>query len=169
MDFKTLVNTRYSVRKFSSTPIEEDKLKLVLESARKAPSAVNFQPYRLYVVRTPEILDAIKACYHRSWIKTASLLMVVVGLHDMAWKRAEDGKDHVDIDAAIFIDHLMLQATELGIGSCWVCNFDILKVKEVLGLKAAEEPIAFIPMGYSVTSDVPVKKRKGVDDLVVWL
>lgn len=169
MDFKTLVNKRYAVRKYAPQPVEDEKLTLVLDTARKAPSAVNFQPYKLYVVKSEEKLDAVKACYHRTWIKTAPVLIVVVGSHDMAWKRAQDGKDHTDIDAAILIDHLMLQATELGLGTCWVCNFDIELLQETLNLSATEEPIAIVPIGYPENENTPVKKRKGLDELVVWL
>lgn len=169
MDFNTLVNQRYSVRKFAQKPVEEEKLALVLDTARKAPSAVNFQPYKIFVIQSEEKLEAVKGCYHRTWIKTAPLLIVVVGEHDMAWKRAQDGKDTTDIDAALFIDHLMLQATELGLGSCWVCNFDVELLRETLNLKAFEEPIAIIPIGYPENENIPIKKRKGIDELVVRL
>lgn len=169
MDFKSLVNKRYSVRKFSTKPVEDEILNLVLDTARKAPSAVNFQPYKIFVIKSEEKLEAAKACYHRSWIKTAPVLIVVVGVHDMSWKRGQDGKDSADIDAAIFVDHLMLQAAELGLGTCWVCNFDVELLRETLELKTVEEPIAIIPIGYSENKDTPVKKRKGLDELVIWL
>lgn len=169
MDFKTLVDQRYSVRKYSVRPIESEKLQLVLDSARKAPSAVNFQPYKIYVVQSEEKLAEVKSCYHRAWINTAPVVIVVVGVHDMAWKRAQDGKDSTDIDAAIFIDHLMLQACELGLGTCWVCNFDVEQLTETLNLDAHEEAIAIVPIGYPENENIPVKKRKGLDELVVWL
>lgn len=169
MDFKTLANARYSVRDFSSKKIEDEKINIILETARKAPSAVNFQPYKLFVVKSEEKLNAVKDCYHRSWIKNAPLVMVVVSTHQMAWKRAVDMKDFSDIDSAIFIDHIMLQATDLGLGTCWVCNFEIEKLIETLELKSDEEPIAIIPIGYPENSEIPVKKRKGIDDIVIWI
>lgn len=169
MNFKELANTRYSVRKYSDQKVEEGKLETILETARKAPSAVNFQPYRLFVVESKEKLEAVKACYHRDWIKLAPVILVVVGSHDMAWKRNEDGKDHTDIDAAIFIDHIMLQAADLGLGTCWVCNFEVSKLSKLLNLSSTEEPIAMIPLGYPQKKDIPVKKRKGVDEIVVRL
>lgn len=169
MKFNDLVNQRYSVRKYANKAVEEEKLDTILESARKAPSAVNFQPYKLFVVQSDEKLEAIRSCYHRSWFETAPVVIVVVGLHGMAWKRAVDSKDHTDIDAAIVADHLMLQAAELGLGTCWVCNFDIEMTREALDLSATEEPIALIPLGYPESDEVPVKKRKGIDELVVRL
>ena len=168
MDFEQLITNRYSVRKFSNRNIDDITLLKVLEAARKAPSAVNFQPYKLIVVKSKAMLKEITACYHRSWIQTAQLIIVAVGMHDSAWKRNSDGKDHTDIDVAIAIDHITLQAADFGIGSCWVCNFDTEKCGEVLNLGPSEEPIAMIPLGYPETDDIPVKKRKSIDELVTW-
>jgi nitroreductase len=168
MDFNKLVTTRYSVRNFSSRIVEDEKLEAVLEAVRKAPSAVNFQPFRLYVIRNKEMRQHVIECYHRSWISAAPVIIVAIGLHDLAWKRGNDGKDYTDIDVAIAIDHLTLQATDLGLGTCWVCNFDHIKCREVLSLKPSEEPIAIIPLGYPELDEVPSKKRKGLDELVVW-
>jgi nitroreductase len=169
MNFDKLVSTRYSVRKYSQKMVEDDKLEMVLEAARKAPSAVNFQPVKLFVIKSEKMLTEIRDCYHRSWLGTAPLIIVVVGLHEAAWKRNHDGKDFTDIDAAIVIDHITLQAAELGLGTCWVCNFDAAICSEVLKLKPDEEPIALIPLGYPESDDIPVKRRKGLDELVVWL
>jgi nitroreductase len=169
MDFQQLANQRYSVRKYASKPVSPEHIEHILETARKAPSAVNFQPYKIYVVTSDEKLNAVKACYHRAWIQQAPVIMVLVGLHAMAWKRGGDLKDHTDIDVAILSDHLMLQAAELGLGTCWVGNFDVEKLTETLQLKPNEEPIAMIPLGFPESDDVPVKKRKGLDDIVVRL
>jgi len=169
MNFNKLVSTRYSVRKFSQEVIEDEKLETLLEAARKAPSAVNFQPYKIYVIKSEAKLTEIRECYHRSWLNSAPIILVMVGLHDVTWKRAQDSKDFTDIDCAIAIDHITLQAADLGLGTCWVCNFDVEKCREVLKLKATEEPIALIPLGYPESDDIPVKKRKGLDELVVWL
>jgi len=169
MEFEKLVSTRYSVRSYLSGKVEDEKLEAVLEAARKAPTAVNFQPFRLYVIRDEKMRQQINECYHRNWLTTAPIIIVAVGLHDPAWKRGSDGKDYTDIDVAIVIDHIMLQASDLGLGTCCVCNFDAEKCREVLKLKASEEPIALIPIGYPATDEIPVKKRKGLDELVVWV
>jgi len=169
MNFDELVSKRYSVRKFSSNNIEDEKLEMVLEAARKAPSAVNFQPYRLYVIKSEKMFNEITECYHRSWIKTAQVVIAVIGLHETAWKRTQDAKDHTDIDVAIAIEHIMLQAADLGLGTCCVCNFDVEKCSDVLNLKPTEEPIALIPLGYPESDDIPVKKRKDMEELVVRL
>ncbi|MGF7139947.1 nitroreductase family protein [Roseimarinus sediminis] len=167
MEFSELVKQRYAVRDFSPRKVEEAAIEKLLDTARKAPSAVNFQPYRIYLVESDSKLDAVKSCYHRNWIKSAPLIFVVVGLHKMGWKRAVDSKDHTDIDAALFIDHLMLQAAEMGLGTCWVCNFDLEALSQVLQLADDEIPVAMVPVGYPTSSDIPVKMRKGIDELVL--
>lgn len=169
MDFEKLTSTRYSVRAFLTKKIEDQKLEVIMEAARKSPTAVNFQPFRLYVIRDEKMLHQLHECYHRSWFATAPIIIVAVGLHDSAWKRSSDGKDHTDIDMAIVIDHIMLQAADLKLGTCCVCNFDFQKCREILELKPSEEPIALIPIGYPSTDDIPVKNRKGIDELVVWI
>jgi nitroreductase len=169
MDFKELALTRYSVRDYLPTEVENEKLEIILNTMRMAPSAVNFQPYKLFVLRKGERQNAVKAAYHRDWLKNVPIVLVLVGNHAMAWKRAQDGKDHMDIDTAIAIDHLQLQAADLGLGTCWICNFDVKACSEALGLGNKEEPVAIIPLGYPASTDIPVKKRKGLDELIVYL
>jgi nitroreductase len=169
MNFNELVINRYSVRSFDSKPVEKEKIEQVLNAARMAPSAVNFQPYTIFVVQSPDKLDQVRTCYHRAWMAKAPVLLVVVGIHGMAWKRATDSKDHTDIDCAIAIEHMALQATDLGLGTCWVCNFDVEKCSEVLELKPNEEVVAILPLGYPAEDNIPVKKRKDLTELVRWI
>ena len=169
MNFNQLVSNRYSVRNFSKKEVEDEKLNKVLEAARLAPSAANFQPFKIYVIKSEPLLSSVRECYHREWINAAPIILVMVGLHEVAWKRSSDTKDYTDIDTAIAIDHMTLQATDLGLGSCWVCNFNAVLCSHVLKLKPSEEPIALIPLGFPASDDIPVRKRKGLDELVVWL
>jgi nitroreductase len=169
MKFEELANTRHSVRKFSASSIEPKMIKKLLDVARKAPSAVNFQPFKVFVVSGAEKLEAVKKCYHREWIKSAPVIIVVVAQYGMGWKRALDGKNYADIDVAIFTDHLMLQAAEMGLGTCWVGNFDVEELSQVLELKNDEEAVGMFPIGFPDDDIVPVKKRKGLDEFVVWV
>ncbi|MDA3817512.1 MAG: nitroreductase family protein [Prolixibacteraceae bacterium] len=169
MKFKELANIRHSVRKFSSKKVENETLTTLLDVARKAPSAVNFQPLKVYVVTSEEKLEAIQSCYHREWFKAAPVVLVVVADYDSGWKRAGDNKNHADIDVAIFTDHLTLQAADMGLGTCWVCNFDVEETSELLGLTSKQKPVALIPVGYPADENIPVKKRKGLDEITVWI
>ncbi len=163
-----IVKRRCSVRDFSSKPVEKGTLEYILEAARMAPSAVNIQPISLYVIQSEPLLSEIKSCYGREWIHNAPVVIVACGDHRAGWHRA-DGKDHTDIDVAIAVDHLTLAATEMGIGTCWVCNFDAERCSYILGLSECVEPVVLIPMGYPTVPCQTVKKRKSMDEIVRYL
>jgi len=146
-NFVGLAKKRYSCRNYLDIPVEEEKLLTVLEAARIAPSAANQQPWIFYIIRNKENINNISTTYHREWLKNASIIIVACADHSKSWKRS-DGKDYADIDLAIAIDHLMLQATELDLATCWICNFDSIKCSEILKLPQNIEPLAIIPLAY---------------------
>ena len=135
---------------------------------RLAPSAVNFQPCVFYVVTDQVLLAQLQDCYNRDWFKTAPMCIVACGNHPQAWHRKLDGKDHTDIDVAIAVDHLTLAAVDMGLGSCWICNFDAQKCAQVLDSPEGVEPIVMVPIGYAATDERPLKKRKSHDELFVY-
>ncbi len=165
MELSDIIRNRYSVRDFKSTPVEKNTILQIMETARMAPSAVNFQPWHFIVVRKPDLLSKLHACYDRSWFKKAPVIIIACADHSQSWKRAADGKDSADIDIAIAIDHLTLKATELGLGTCWVCNFDVYSCAELVKLPHYIEPIALIPLGYANNKE-PEKKRKPLEEIV---
>lgn len=77
-----------------------------------------------------------------------------------------DNKDHTDVDVSIAVEHLCLAAAEQGLGTCWVCNFDVPLCKEILGLPANIEPVALVPVGYPASQEVPEKNRKPLQDIL---
>lgn len=168
MRFNQLIIQRYSVRNYKNKPVEKEKLIQVLDAARMAPSAVNFQPWHFIVVTRPENLMKMQKTYQRDWFKSAPVIILACADHAQSWKRGIDGKDSADIDVAVAIDHLTLQASELGLGTCWVCNFDTQRCAEALKLPGNIEPIAMIPIGYPEDEQIPVKKRKNLDDIIHW-
>ena len=139
MDFLDLAKKRYSVRSYKKTPVEEEKVACILEAARVAPSAANLQPTRLVVIDN---------------VYSAPLAIIVCADHAKAWKRPADGKSTVDIDASIATDHMMMEATSLGLGSVWICWFDPEVVAHEFGLPETFEPINVLAIGYS---DEPAK------------
>ncbi len=169
MDFVQLARSRYSSRKYKPRSVEDDKLNIVLEAGRVAPSAANFQPWFFVVVRD-ENLENVQACYHREWLKTAPMCIVICTDHSRSWKRG-DGKDHADIDAAIAADHMTLAATSAGLATCWICNFNKSKLAEVLNLPEHIEPVVLLPLGYpDDTTDIErhATRRKALDEIVVY-
>ena len=167
MEFNDIIHRRFSVRSFTSQKPEKEKIIELIDAARMAPSAVNFQPWHFIVVSDPLNLAELQKVYNRDWFREAPMVVVICSDHSKSWKRKSDGKDFADVDAAIAIDHLILKATDLGLGTCWVCNFDPQLTREILNLPAQIEPIALIPVGYTEAVP-PVKSRKPLSELIHW-
>ncbi len=164
MEFSELIQKRYSVRAYKPDPVEEDKLQQVLEAARLAPTAANRQPFQLIVIHTEGRGAELQRIYHRAWFTEAPLILCACAIPDRGWVRM-DGKPYTDVDVAIAMDHLILAATNLGLGTCWIAAFDPTAARDVLGLPDGVEPIVFTPLGYP--ADRPGgKKRKPLSDLV---
>jgi len=164
MEFTELVHTRYSVRAYKSDPIEKDKLDHILEAARLAPTAANRQPFGLVVARTENIRSELKRVYDREWFVQAPLVICACGYPEIGWMRY-DGKSYIDVDVAIVMDHLILAATDLGLGTCWIASFNVGAAQEVFGLPDEFEPIVLTPLGYPDDQPSP-KERKKISDLV---
>ncbi len=164
MDFSELINTRYSVRAYTPDAVEEDKLQRLLEAARLAPTAANRQPFQLIVIHTAGREEELKRIYRKDWFVQAPLVIGVCGTPAEAWVR-RDGKSYMDVDVAIVMDHLILAAADLGLGTCWVGAFDPSAAREILALPDDVEPIAFTPLGYPADQPRP-KKRKTLSELV---
>ena len=160
IDFTTLARRRCSVRSYSDRTVEPEKLSLILEAIQLAPSACNNQPWRFVIIREQEGLDHLHQCYDRAWFKTAPMAILACGLKEEAWVRQSDGKDALDIDVAIATEHLCLAAASLGLGTCWICNFDATRCRELFHLPPEVEPIAIIPIGYPSDPDIFEKTPK---------
>ncbi len=163
MNFLELTKNRYSCRAYQPTSVEQEKLDYIMECVRFAPSAVNRQPWRFRIVSSEEGLKKVCQCYAREWITTAPVCIVASILHDEEWVRA-DGKHHGDIDIAIAVEHLCLAATEQGLGTCWVCNFDATLCKQLFSLDDDEEPAVLIPIGYPA-DELKEKNRKAMAEI----
>ena len=164
MDFQELVRARYSCRDYRPDPVEEEKLALVLEAARLAPTACNRQAFRLYVIATAGRHEELRQVYGRDWFARAPLVLGIAGDATRNWVR-KDGHNYVDVDCAIVMDHVILQAADLGLGTCWIGAFDAAAARRLLDLPAGWEPVAFTPLGYAADPPRP-KDRKPLDELV---
>ena len=117
MEFIDLAQERYSVRSYQDTPVEDSTLQAILEAGQLAPTACNLQAFRIVVIRTAEHIPALKKLYRGSFFTQAPLILGVYADAENSWVRA-DGKNYADVDAAIVMDHMILQATALGLGTC---------------------------------------------------
>lgn len=170
MKLLKLIQKRYSVRNYLPQNVEDEKLNYILECTRLAPSACNYQPWFFYVIKDKMTKEAVIESYDRPWMKEAPVLIVVCKDSDISWKRT-DGKDSGDIDAAIVAEHICLAAEDIGLGTCWVCNFNLECLTKALNIPQNMEAIAIFPIGYVDTekSKVPAKKRKELDEITKWI
>ncbi len=167
MNFKELVLKRESVREYDSQKsVSTDLIIDVLETAHFAPSAVNAQPWEILVFTQDEKLAEIKSCYKREWLQTAPVIIAVKGDVSKSWVRKSDGYNSIETDLAILMDHIILAATEKGLGTCWIANFIPEKLSEVLELKSNERIFAITPLGYPSKNYIShQKKRKSLSEI----
>jgi nitroreductase len=166
MDFFKTIERRHSVRSYKNKPVSKENLDKVLEAARLAPTAKNLQAFKVFVIPTQEYKGALKKIYSRDWICEPPYVLLVCTENGKCWVRA-DGKPYGDVDSAIIMDHMILAATALGLGTCWIGAFNAAAAKEELSLPDGLEPIAFTPLGYENKKPF-VKKRKEISELAEY-
>jgi nitroreductase len=166
MDFLKLAEARHSVRAYRSDPLSDALVSIVLEAARLAPTACNLQPFQLHLLATKGREEELLRIYPKGWFVQAPLVVGICALTEKSWKR-RDGANYATVDAAIAFDHLILAATSLGLGTCWVAAFDPVAAREILQLPEGVEPVAFTPLGWPAEAPPPEKKRKPLDALVI--
>ena len=154
MTFLELAAARYSVRSYKPDPVEAEKLAAVLEAGRLAPTAVNYQPQKVYIIRPGELMDRLNEQCRDTF---GAPLVLAVG-YDMErdWKnRRMPGYSSGETDAAIVTTHMMLAAWEQGLGSCWVGAANLNDVHRVLGLPGNVRLTALLPLGYAADDAAP--------------
>lgn len=149
--YETILHRR-SIRKYAPTAVEPEKLQQILEAARMAPTAANRQPVRLLVVQNE---GERKELGKSADIYGAPLAIIVCADRERAWKRPFDGKITTDIDASILTDHMMLEASELGLGSVWICYFEPKQLRESFHIPENLEPINILAIGYPAEGEQP--------------
>lgn len=152
MTFIEIAKQRSSIRNYTDRKVEPEKLDQILEAAHVAPTAANLQPVRLIAVQSKGGLAKISKAAN---IYDAPLAIIVCADHDKAWTRPFDKKQTCDIDASILTDHMMLQATELGLASVWICYFRSDILCETFKLPENLEPVNILAIGYSAEKADP--------------
>ena len=122
MDFLEFAKERYSVRSFSQQPIEDEKMQKILQAGQVAPTALNFQPQKIYVLKSEDALEKIR--FLTKYAYNAPVVLLVCADERKAWHSRHDfGFSSGQMDASIVCTHMMLEAWDLGIGSVWVRGF----------------------------------------------
>jgi nitroreductase len=164
MTFLELARTRCSIRGYKPDPVEPEKLAQVLEAAQMAPTAGNRQRFRLVVIHTEGREEELRRIYDRDWFVQPPLVICACRY---PMDPARQRKDYTDVDIGIVVDHLILAAAELGLGTCWIGAFDPAAAREILGLPDEVEPVVFTPLGYPAAPPRD-KQRKPIDELVCY-
>ena len=169
-DFLELAEARYSVRKYSDAPVEQEKMERVLRAGQVAPTAANRQPQRVFVLQSDEALSKVRSLTRFHF--DAPVVLLICSDSDDSHK-IRDGHDCGPIDAAIVTCHMMLEAADLGLGTCWVRGFDQYSVAEAFQLPENLEPVAMLPLGYPAADSHPWPnahdKRKPLEETVTYL
>lgn len=167
MDVKEAIRLRKSVRAFQDKPVEVDTLNAVLEAARLAPSASNRQEWRFVVVRDEGLrVELIGAAKNQTFVGQAPVVIACCAVTDNHMMSC--GQLCYPIDVAIAIDHMTLQAAELGLGTCWIGAFYEDEVKKLLGIPKAVRVVGLLPLGYPEDASPKQKNRMQLEELVHW-
>jgi len=171
-----IIQERYSVRDYADRPVEEEKLQTILEAARLAPSASNSQPWHFYVVRNKEKIAALagkmplgtKVVINSFMAEAPVIIVATAGPIDFLHRMMSFivNKNWYYLDLGIALEHMVLTAWDMGIGSCWIGWFDEKKVKQLLDIPNNEEVTALLTLGYPKEGSVPHPKiRKNLGEI----
>jgi len=157
--FKELANKRFACRKYTDEPVSKADIEYIMDCVRLAPSAHNFQPWKFLIVTSEKGKEKIRQCYNRPWFANVPMFVLCFKSLNDAWVRQDDNKNHGDIDLGIAVEHLCLAAADRGLGTCWVCNFDVATTKKLFPIEGFE-PVAIIPIGHIAPDCSHSEKRR---------
>lgn len=168
MEFEQLAKQRYSLRKYSEKAVEKEKLELILEAGRWAPTAKNIQPQKLLVLESDEARKKADTCMGSHF---NAPLMIIIAYDETAQFIREDGQAFGEIDASIVATHMLLQAADIGIGSCWVGLFNKAQLKSSFSELDGFSPVGVLCFGYPSEEARPSRlhgDRKELSQTVVY-
>ncbi|MGP1348010.1 MAG: nitroreductase family protein [Stomatobaculum sp.] len=169
--FTELAKSRYSVKSFSPQKVEEAALRKILEAGHIAPTAKNAQPQRIYVLRSEEALrkaNELTPCIYGA----TTVLMIAYNTEEPYHYPDQPERDSGAEDCAIVATHMMLEAEELGIASCWVNRFTPSAAKQLFQLPENEEPVLLLDLGYPKDGVKPLpnhEKKRPLEEVVTYL
>jgi nitroreductase len=168
VDLYETIKLRKSVRKYRRDPVPEESLKKILNAARMAPTAENFQPWKIIVVTDEDIKrKLVPACNNQRFVAEAPVVLVACGLPDEAYPIMGGYMNSYPVDVAIVLDHLMLAAASEGLGTCWIGSFKEEKVAETVGVPQEAKVVALTPLGYPA-EEMERTDRKNLTELVSY-
>ena len=172
MSFLELARERFSCRKFSGKPVEDEKIAAIIEAGILAPTAKNVQPVKIWVMKSDEALAKIRSCTPFKWMENASVVFAVGATTEGAFVRPSDKRNFGDVDASIVATHMMMEVQDLGLGTTWVGFFDTEKLHELFPETKDWDMVALFPVGYPAEDSLPSDRhelRKSTDEMVKFL
>lgn len=168
MSVLEIIRKRRSVRKYKGNLIPRDVLLRVLEAARLAPSGKNYQPWKFIIVQDEGLKGKVaKASAEQYFIAEAALIIVACGFPDNSYSRLGRYMKSWPVDVAIALEHLILQAEEEGLGTCWIGSFEEKEVKALLNIPEEVRVLALTPLGYP--DQTPSGRgRKSLDEIISY-
>jgi nitroreductase len=169
MDFEKIISERYSVRNFKNTPLMQEDIDSILKAGHLAPTGCNYQTQRILVIKSDEAIEKLKKCSKCHF--DAPCAMLVCYNRDESWVRPYDKAISAPVDAAIVTTHMMLQAQNIGVGTCWVMHFNPTAIKEEFNIPENIEPLALLVMGYPREDAKPIEmhyKYRPIDEVVFY-
>ena len=164
MDVYEAIKTRRSVRAYQDKPVPDEVLDRVLEAARWAPSARNLQPFKLVVVKDPEMRKRLGvAADDQAFVGQAPVVIASVASDPDRFMSCE--VPPYAVDTAIAMDHLTLAAASEGLGTCWIGAFSQPRVREILSVPDTHKVVSLMPLGYPADTEAP-RSRKSKSELV---
>ena len=169
MDFTALCQKRKSCRSYTDTPVTEDELQTILRAAVAAPSACNMQSWYFYVLRSPESREKLTGLC-AAWVKSAPVVIVVcTNGREIVGRFGDRARDLFILqDTALAGENIMLQAADLGLGSCFIGAFNEDGVREAFSIPADKRPVGLIPIGRS-TDETPKRDRAPIAEKIAIL
>lgn len=174
--FSELIQSRRSVRKYQNRPVERDKIIQCIEAARLAPSAENVQPWRFIILDDSALIkefssEAFSGIYSPTkFASRAPVIVIILAKLDILANRIGkqiQGIHFYLLDIGIAGEHFVLQAHELGLGTCWIGWFHIKKVRKFLKIPRSYKIVSLIGMGYPEQYALKHKKRLQRED-IAW-
>ncbi len=163
-----VIQKRQSVRKYKEDPIPEKTLMRVLEAARLAPSGKNFQPWKFIIVKDKALKEKLaQASAGQFFMAEAPIIIVGCGFPDDCYARMGRYMKSWSVDVTIALEHLILQAQEEGLGTCWIGSFEEEGVKAILNIPENVKVLALTPLGYP--DEIPrFRGRKSLDEIISY-
>ena len=160
MDYLSLCKNRYSCRMLQDRPVEQEKIDRIIEAGLCAPTAVNKQPFRIFVIQSPEALEKAAVSYPFDFVRKAPVLLVIGAQENEAWIRKYDERNFADVDATIVATHVLLAIEAEGLSTTWIGHFDPSALKEAFPQMEGLDLIAMFPVAYAAADAEPGAKHE---------